>query len=180
MTIDPELRTALIRAYLLNSQAEAFVRWHRATLEPLIKQWPNLEGEVSALKPAEREDIERLLETLPGPDEFLAMENLVRSLTNGELARLHSEDRHYMAEVRCALEDAIDHARKGEFQEAYQAATKGWERIDWVLNGRKRKGNIRNYRRLIDADIADALIDARDGVGEMVHEFHSAHLALAR
>jgi hypothetical protein len=182
MTITPELRRALIRAHLLNAQAEAFVQWHKAALEPLMAEWPKggMSAAVSALKRSEQQEIDQMLAKLPGPDEFLAMEHLVRSLTNGELARLQAEDRHFMAEVRCYLEDAIDHARQGDFSEAYMAATRGWERIDWVLNGRRRKGNIRNYRRLIDGDIAAALADARDGVGEMVTEFHHAHLALAK
>jgi len=178
MTITHELRTAVIRAHLLNAQAEAFVQWHRAALEPLIAQWPKggMEKAISALKPAEQAELRRVIETLPGPDEFLAMENLVRSLTNGELTRLQTEDRHYMAEVRCALEDALDYARRGLFSEAYMAATKGWERIDWVLNGRKT--TLR--RRQLDEHVATALVDARDGVGEMVSEFHHAHLAMAR
>jgi hypothetical protein len=182
MTITHELRQALIRVHLLNAQAEAFVRWHKAAIEPLIKMWPmgGMEKAVSALKEDEQAEIDKLLATLPGADEFFAMEQLVRSLTNGELARLQAEDRLYMAEVRCKLDDALGYAREGQFSEAYIAATKAWERIDWVLTGRKRAGNTRAYRRLIDNDIASALAEARDGVGEMVHEFHHAHLALAR
>ena len=135
--------------------------------------------ELNQLSTTERKQLEKLMDTLPGPDEFLAMEELVRGLTNGDLARMHSEDRLYMAEVRCQLSDAIDHARRGEFSEAYAKATRAFERIDWVLDGRKRKGNL-SYRRLTDVDVRSELADARDGVGEMVHEFHHAHVALSR
>lgn len=180
MNVTPELRQALIRARLLNAQAEAFVRWHQEALAPIIQAWPShgLERVVSQLKQSERDDIEAMLDKLPGADEFYAMEQLVRGLTTGDLALMNSEDRLYMCEVRCHLDDALDLARRGEFQDAYYEATKAWERIDWILNGRKRKGD-RNYRRLVNVDVRTALADARDGVGEMVHELHHAHAALA-
>ena len=181
MTIRPELRQALIRAHLLNSQAEAFVQWHKAALAPLMDEWRpgEMDRELSALKPDERKQLEKLMDTLPGSDEFLAMEELIRGLTNGNLANMNSEDRRYMAEVRCWLEDALDHARRGDFQDAYIEATEAFDRIEWVLNGRKRKGD-RNYRRLVNIDVRTDLADARDGVGEIVREFHHAHVALSR
>ena len=62
--------------------------------------------------------IGRILTDVPGIEELDSFEEQARQLTGGPFRLLPSQERAYMAQVRCAIADAVAAARRGQYRQA--------------------------------------------------------------
>lgn len=114
--------------------------------------------------------IGRILTDVPGIEELDDFEEQARRLTGGPFRLLPSQERAYMAQVRCAIADAVAAARRGQYRQAVAASRRAHEGIQKV--GRRCDGTL-------GSAVIEALSESTAAIGAIVASFVGAERALS-
>lgn len=157
MTTNQARRDAL-QLSILYARAHAFEAWHNEQVETII-----------ARRIAQRSDDDEPI-VVPAPPETIFEQYRCLDLGLRELNPPAHEDRKYLAEVRCWLQDGMDDLCAFDLEHAIDLFTLSVDRLDWLLRGRSRAGS-RRYRILDEESktrIEGALASATALLAEVV------------
>jgi hypothetical protein len=164
MSTNDELIRARLELRLLGEEAIAYSERVNARISEILSRF-----EPSAFFGAEAH-IGRILEDVPGVEELEEFEETATRLTQGPFRLLPSAERAYMAQVRCAIADAVAAARRGQYRQALAASQRGHMSMQRIMQ--RQEGRL-------GSDLETALSESLAAIGAIVATFAGAERALS-
>lgn len=155
----------------LNTQALMAEQAHSDAVAQLYAthtadQWS---AAIDRLDDHQRRRLEAVVAQAPKGYEYKAMELTIKAMSYPELG---AEDRHFLAEARSALLDAHFAATDGDFETAATQCERSYNRLHFMLYGRKR-GDSRAYRHPPN-HIMEALAEMLVVIGSLIQMLNRA------
>ena len=158
-----DLVRARLELRLLGEEAAAFSDRVNARIEEIVNSFPPGEPFMGGI-PAQ------VLEAVPTHGRLIEIQECGDSLTQGPMRHLPSQQRAHLAAARCAVADAVAHARRGNFSAAIAASKRAHVGVQKVLLSAQTRGS---------TDALEALSEAIAALGAIVASFMGAEAALA-
>lgn len=164
MTDNTELVRARVELRLLGEEAIAYSERVNARIAEILERF----------KPGEffgtEAHIGRILVDVPGIEELDGFDDLATNLTGGPFRLLPAQERAYMAQVRCAIADAVAAARRGRYNQAVAASERAHHGIQRIA--KRQEGRLGN-------EVVTALSESVAAIGAIVATFAGAEQALS-
>lgn len=133
-----EIKSLAVKRLALAAALEGITTWYADQIsdQPSPIDWADV---VDDLPPHVQRELDNITERMIRPAEYALLRHLVCEC--GIVRRhLYQTDKSLISEVRGHLVDALEFIDEGQIKMAYASMNSGRERLDWMLDGRKRDG----------------------------------------
>jgi hypothetical protein len=136
--MDAQTRQLLVRQMVLNLTAREFEEWHSLMLSSMPAPI-SMATAITNLTAQDILELDRIRAQMLTTEELLRFRRLLDELGIAA-SQLYAGDRHYVHETRCHVLDATCLIQQGHLRSAYQSMGDACQRLDWLLDGRRRNG----------------------------------------